>query len=390
MPLIDVNGTKLFYDFTGPADAPVVAFSNSLGTTAEMWDHVVRPLASTFRCLRYDTCGHGRSPARSGPVTVRMLADDLAALMDALGVARAHVVGLSLGGMTAQALAIHHPGKVADLVLMATAAYLPPAENWHARAKAVRAGGMRAIVDAVMARWFTPAVDPARLAWYRGLFLGIDPEGYAACCEAIAAMDLRPDLGRVSASTLVVAGSDDPVTDVAGSRALAAAIPGARFAVVENASHLLAIERADETAALLKGFLPAIPAAPDGTLASGYANRKAVLGIDHVQRSAAAAGPFARPWQEFITRIAWGETWGDPTLPWKTRSLVTLAMMVALGREAEFKLHLKPALKNGVSPDELRALLLHAAVYAGVPAVNGAFAAVRETLGEDFGKDKPE
>jgi len=390
MPLIDANGTKLFYDFTGPADAPVVVFSNSLGTTAEMWDHVVRPLATTFRCLRYDTCGHGRSPARPGPVTVRMLADDLAALMDALGVARAHVVGLSLGGMTAQALAIHHPGKVADLVLMATAAHLPPAENWHARAKAVREGGMRAIVDAVMARWFTPAADPARLAYYRGLFLGIDPQGYAACCEAIAAMDLRPDLKRISASTLVVAGSDDPVTDVAGSRTLSAAIPGARFAVVDNASHLLAIERAEATADLLKGFLPAIPAAPDGALAAGYANRKAVLGIDHVQRSAAAAGPFALPWQEFITRIAWGETWGNPTLPWKTRSLVTLAMMVALGREAEFKLHLKPALKNGVSADELRALLMHAAVYAGVPAVNGAFGMVRETLGEDFGKEKPE
>jgi len=387
MPLIDANGTKLFYDLTGAADGPVVVFSNSLGTTLEMWDGVVRQLAPSYRCLRYDTCGHGRSPARTGPVSVRMLADDLAALLDALGIARAHVVGLSLGGMTAQALAIHHPDKVANLVLMATSAHLPPPENWQARADAVRKGGMGAIVDAVMGRWFTQGVDPARLAYYRSLFLGIDPEGYAAACLAIAAMDLRPALKRISAVTLVVAGAEDPVTDVKMSRELAAGIEGARVAVVEKASHLLAIERPDETVAALRAFLPAVSPGRDALHASGIANRKAVLGVEHVQRSLAAAGAFSMPWQDFITRTAWGETWGNPALPWKTRSLVTLAMMVALGREAEFKLHIKPALKNGVTAAELQALLLHAAIYAGVPAVNGAFGMVREVLGDQLDKD---
>jgi 3-oxoadipate enol-lactonase / 4-carboxymuconolactone decarboxylase len=387
MPLIDVNGTKLFYDLTGAAGGPVIVFSNSLGTTLEMWDQVVRPLASSYRCLRYDTCGHGRSPARPGPVTVRMLADDLAGLLDALGIARAHVVGLSLGGMTAQSLAIHHPDKVANLVLMATAAYLPPAENWSARADAVRTGGMGAIVDAVMARWFTLGIDPVRLANYRSLFLGIDPAGYAACCLAIGAMDLRPALKRISAVTLVLAGADDPVTDVKMSRELAAGIAGARVAVIEKASHLLAIERPAETVAVLRGFLPEVAAGNDALFAAGIANRKAVLGVEHVQRSLAGAGAFSMPWQDFITRTAWGETWGNPALPWKTRSLVTLAMMVALGREAEFKLHIKPALKNGVTMAELQALLLHAAIYAGVPAVNGAFAMVREVLGDQPDKD---
>ncbi|MBL8805420.1 MAG: 3-oxoadipate enol-lactonase [Rhodospirillales bacterium] len=381
MPHIEANGTKLFYDLTGPEEAPVVVFSNSLGTTLEMWDHVVRELASNFRCLRYDTCGHGRSPARTGEVTIRMLADDLVGLLDVLGIARAHVVGLSLGGMTAQSLAIHHPERVANLVLMATAPFLPPADNWHARAEAVRKGGMAAIVDAVMQRWFTAAVDPARLAWYRALFLGIDPQGYAAACLAIAAMDLRPALKRINATTLVVAGAEDPVTNVEMSRELAAGIEGARLAVVEGASHLIAIERPIETAALLRAFLPEMAPGADAAFQAGLANRKAVLGVEHVQRSLAAAGPFAMPWQDFITRAAWGETWGNPTLPWKTRSLVTLAMMVALGREAEFKLHVKPALKNGVSIAELQALLLHAAIYAGVPAVNGAFGMVREVLG---------
>ncbi|MBI3507361.1 MAG: 3-oxoadipate enol-lactonase [Proteobacteria bacterium] len=387
MPLIDANGTKLFYDLTGAADGPVVAFSNSLGTTLEMWEQVIRPLAGSFRCLRYDTCGHGRSPARPGPVSIRMLADDLAGLLDALGIAQTHVVGLSLGGMTAQALAIHHPARVQSLTLMATSAHLPPPEGWRDRAELVRAKGMSAVVDATMGRWFTPEVDPARLAYFRSLLLGIDPQGYAALCHAIGDMDLRPDLKKISAPTLVVAGAADPVTDVAMSRGLAGAIAGAQLAVVERASHLLAIERPEETAAILRGFLPKTAMGADASFESGIANRKAVLGVEHVQRSLAGAGPFSMPWQDFITRAAWNETWGNPTLPWKTRSLVTLAMMVALGREAEFKLHIKPALKNGVSAAELQALLLHAAIYAGVPAVNGAFAMVREVLGDQPDKD---
>ena len=119
---------------------------------------------------------------------------------------------------------------------------------------------------------------------------------------------------------------------------------------------------------------------------SGLANRKAVLGVEHVQRSLGKAGDkaggFAGPWQDFITRVAWGEVWGDNTIPWKTRSTVTLALMVALGREEEFKLHVRPALNNGVTLPELRALLIQCAVYAGVPAANGAFRWTRDVLGD--------
>jgi 3-oxoadipate enol-lactonase / 4-carboxymuconolactone decarboxylase len=116
---------------------------------------------------------------------------------------------------------------------------------------------------------------------------------------------------------------------------------------------------------------------------AGLANRKSVLGVEHVQRSLERAASFAGPWQDFITRTAWGEIWGDPTLPWKTRSMITLAMMVALHREEEFKLHVRPALKNGVTLDELRALLMQSAIYAGVPAANAAFRWVREVLGDE-------
>jgi 3-oxoadipate enol-lactonase/4-carboxymuconolactone decarboxylase len=120
------------------------------------------------------------------------------------------------------------------------------------------------------------------------------------------------------------------------------------------------------------------------TFEEGLANRKRVLGAEHVERSLAKAGAFATPWQDFITRVAWGEIWGDPTIPWKMRSMLTLAMMAALHREEEFKLHIRPALRNGVTIEELRALLLQTAVYAGVPAANAAFRWAKEVLGEEL------
>lgn len=389
MPFVTIDDASLFYDETGPTDAPAVVFSNSLGATLEMWDAQARALAGRYRVIRYDTRGHGRSAATAGPLSLERLAADLAGLIAALELGRAHVVGLSLGGMTAQALAIHHPERVESLVLMATAPWLPPAEGWEQRARTVEEKGLGAIVDAVMGRWFTPAMDtddPATLAHLKARFLACDPGGYAACCRAIGDMDLRPMLGRITAPTLVVAAAEDPVTTVAMAKDLAQAIPGAALEVVPAAAHLFVAQRPDETNALLAAVLDAASGGDADVVelfSVGLATRKSVLGVEHVQRSLAGAGDFAAPWQDFITRTAWGEIWGDPTLPWKTRSLVTLAMMVALGREEEFKLHVRPALKNGVTIDELRALLLQTAIYAGVPAANGAFRWAREVLGPD-------
>jgi 3-oxoadipate enol-lactonase/4-carboxymuconolactone decarboxylase len=389
MPSIDVGDVRLHYELSGPSGAPVVAFSNSLGTTLAMWDAVAACLRGRFRVLRYDTRGHGGSAVIDRPVDIADLAADLAGLLDALGIARAHVVGLSLGGMTAQALAIHHPGRVISLTLMATAAHLPSEASWNERAALVRGQGTGAIVEATLGRWFTagfPAAAPALVEPIRAAFVAASAVGYARCCEAIGRMDLRGELHRVAAPTLIVAGRQDPATPVAMAEAMADLIPDAELVVLPRAAHLLAVERAAAASAHLLAFLDRNrePTPPPGAVdgASGLANRRAVLGAAHVDRSLAAAGRFAAPWQDFITRAAWGEVWGDPTLPWKTRSLVTLALMLALNREEEFKLHARPALANGVSPDELRALLLHAAIYAGVPAANSAFRWCKDALGD--------
>jgi 3-oxoadipate enol-lactonase/4-carboxymuconolactone decarboxylase len=221
-------------------------------------------------------------------------------------------------------------------------------------------------------------------------FLSIDPRGYAAACMAVRDMDLRPLIGSIRAPTLVVAGEDDLATPVEKAEELARLIPGAELTVVPEAAHLISVEQPEAVNALLTAFLTRMSgdwpgsAANGASLDEGLANRKSVLGVDHVQRSLEKAGEFARPWQDFITRTAWGDIWGDPTLPWKTRSMLTLVMMVALHREEEFKLHLRPALKNGVTVEELRAVLLQAAVYAGVPAANAAFRWVRDVMGGEL------
>jgi len=392
MPVIDVNGVALHYELSGPADAPVVAFSNSLGTTLEMWDALVPSLRGRYRVLRYDTRGHGRSSTRDEPAEIWDLAGDLAGLLDGLGIEHAHIVGLSLGGMTGQALASRYPERVVSLTLMATSAYMPSETSWNERAGLVRAEGTAAIVDATMERWFTagyPERAPEQVGPVRERFVAIDRAGYAVCCGAIGRMDLRPHIGAIVAPTLVIAGRDDPATPVAMAEEIRSLVPDAELLVLPRAAHLLAVERADAVGPHLLAFLDRHAEGRRGAPGAvpfeiGLQNRKQVLGEEHVERSLAKAGAFAAPWQDFITRTAWGEVWGDPRLPWKTRSLVTLAMMVALHREEEFKLHVRPALRNGVSVEELQSLLLQSAIYAGVPAANAAFRWVRDVLGDEL------
>lgn len=394
MPVLKTsNGTLLFFDLTGPQDAPVVVFSNSLGTTLEMWDRQAEALAGRYRVLRYDTRGHGRSELIDKPTSLDDLADDLAGLLDGLHIDKAHIVGLSLGGMTAQTMGFRHPGRVASLTLMATAAIMPQRQLWEQRIETARAKGCAALVDGVIQRWFTAETLKSRLELttpVRERFTGISGVGYAVCCQAIRDMDLRPNLATVAAPTLIMSGAKDPATPVSDGQAIAALIPGAEFIIIPAAAHLLNIEQTAIVNRHLLAWLdaqakPAGPRLGGKSFDEGLANRKSVLGVDYVEKAIEKAGAFGRPFQDFITRIAWGEIWGDPTLPRKTRSLLVLAITLALNREEEFKLHLRPAIAvNGLTLVELRAFLIQAAVYAGVPAANSGMRWLRDVFGDEL------
>ena len=351
MPTVTANGVDLFYEEAGPPRAPAVVFAHSVGCSLEVWDAQFAALSDRYRCIRYDLRGHGRSGSVDRAIGIDDLAADLLGLLDALGIDRAHVVGLSIGGMTGQAFAVNHPDRVRSLSLVATTAHLPPPDFWQTRADTVRAEGMAAVVDAVLPRWFSEPYrdrNPAVIDGFRHRFEACDPAGYARCCEAIGAMDLRGRIGAITAPTLIMVGAGDQATPVAMADDLRQRIAGAEMIVIPDAFHILSVERAEAVTAHLAAFLARHePDAPTSAFARGLAVRKSVLGGDYVEGALKQAGAFGANWQDFITRVAWGEIWGDPTLPRKTRSLLTLAMMIALHREEEFKLHLRPARGNG-------------------------------------------
>ena len=237
---------------TGPEDAPVVVLSSSMGADLRMWDGVVDALSEHFRVVRYDTRGHGRSPATPGPYSMDDLADDVVALLDTLRVERAHLVGLSLGGMTGLRLAARDPGRVDRLVLLCTAAFLETGPGYTERAAQVRAHGTASVAEGVVGRWFTPsylAEHPDVRAHHEAMCAATSVEGYAGSCEAIAAMDLRPDLPLVQAPTLAIAGADDPATPPRYLREIADGVPDGRLVVVPDAAHLAVAQQPAAVAA---------------------------------------------------------------------------------------------------------------------------------------------
>ena len=231
---------------TGPAGAPVVVLSNSLGSTHTMWDAQADALAEHFRVVRYDTRGHGESPVPAGPYDIDDLADDVVALLDTLGVEKAHFVGLSLGGMTGMRLAARNPERVDRLVVLCTGAHLTPSSAWTDRADNVRTNGSEAVAEAVVARWFTPGfleANPDTKASCEATVAATPAEGYASCCEVIAAMDLRPDLASIAAPTLAIAGADDPATPPPNLAEIADTVQDGRLVVVPQSAHLANAEQ---------------------------------------------------------------------------------------------------------------------------------------------------
>lgn len=231
----------------GAADAPVLLFSNSLGTTLEMWEGQLAAFSSSHRVVCYDTRGHGGSPVTTGPYDFAGLGDDVLAVMDALNIERAAFCGISMGGHTGLWLGVNAGDRFSGIAVCNSAAKIGTAEAWADRAAGVRSrgvDGMRALAASSPERWFTQPfiqAEPAVVAKAQAWIAGIDPEGYAACCEALATSDLRPELGRITTPTLLLAGESDPVTTVADAQAMHDAIKGSTLASVP-ASHLSNLE----------------------------------------------------------------------------------------------------------------------------------------------------
>jgi 3-oxoadipate enol-lactonase len=257
MPFIEHDGARFHYRFDGPAGAPLLVFSNSLGTNLSMWDTQVAALGARFRILRYDTRGHGQSSVTPGPYSITQLGRDVVALLDSLEIERADFCGLSMGGMTGMWLGVYAAGRLRKLVLSNTAAQIGTAEIWNARIDAVRQGGMAAVAESILRRWYTPAFlarSPADVERTRQMILSTAPEGYIANCAAIRDMDQRETISRITAPTLVIAGANDPITTPEDAHFIAGRIPGAKCEELD-AAHLSNIEVSEAYTGALLQFL---------------------------------------------------------------------------------------------------------------------------------------
>jgi 3-oxoadipate enol-lactonase len=257
--IIQVDDVRLHVRTDGDPARPCLVFSNSLGTDLSMWDAQAAALARDFYVVRYDTRGHGRSGLGSAPVTLERLGRDVVGLLDALAIPRAHFCGISMGGMTGQWLGIHAPQRFGRLVLANTAARIGTPEAWRTRAAQVRADGMDGVADGAAARWFTSAFiarEPRIVGRMIARLRGQDPEGYAACCDALAEADLRDAIGAIAVPTLIVAGDADPVTTVVDATWMRDRIPGADI-VALPASHISSIEAEAQFTHALVAFLAA-------------------------------------------------------------------------------------------------------------------------------------
>nr|WP_245624108.1 3-oxoadipate enol-lactonase [Jannaschia donghaensis] len=250
------DGCRLHVSDEGPRDGPVVVFANSLGTDMRLWDAILPLLPTGLRVVRYDKRGHGQSDVPDGPYSMGTLVSDAEAVMDHLDVAGVTFVGLSVGGMIAQGLAVKRPDLIARMVLSNTAAKIGTPAFWDDRIATVRARGMAAIADGVMERWFgrdfraTP-----KLAIWRARFCDVSPEGYAGCCAAISGTDFYTSTSGLRLPTLAIAGPEDASTPPDLVRETADLIPGSKFALIRRAGHIPCVENPAEYARILTEFL---------------------------------------------------------------------------------------------------------------------------------------
>lgn len=258
MAFARVNDVVLHYEDRGGESLPALVFSNSLGTDFRIWNAVVGELGENYRFIRYDKRGHGLSEATPAPYAMTDHVNDLAVLLDRLGITNASIVGLSVGGMIAQGLAALRPDLVSALVLCDTAHRIGTPELWNERIDGVTANGFASLADAIMERWFTAAYrspENANFTGYLAMLTRTTVEGYVGTCAAIRDCDLTESARALSVPTLCLVGDQDGSTTPDLVRSLAELIDGAQFAVVKDAGHLPCIEQPGETAKLIDQFL---------------------------------------------------------------------------------------------------------------------------------------
>jgi 3-oxoadipate enol-lactonase/4-carboxymuconolactone decarboxylase len=368
----------------GAAGRPLLLLGPSLGTSAEtLWARCAAQLTGEFDVVGCDLPGHGRSVPAAAGFDLKDLGRAVLTLADSLRPGEPfRYAGDSIGGAVGLQLMLDAPDRVASAVLLCTGAKIGDGSGWRQRAVTVRTHGTGALAAGSIARWFAPGFadrSPAVAEDLLGALRDADDTSYALACEALAGFDVRHRLGEIVAPVLAVAGAADRTTPPAGLRAIADGVRDGRYVLLDQVAHLAPAEQPGTVAALLDDHFRALP--PDSR-AAGDAVRRAVLGHDHVDRAISGATDFTHDFQDFITTYAWGGVWTRPGLDRRSRSMITLTALVALGHQEELALHVAAARTNGLSDDEIKEVLLQTAIYCGVPAANTAFRIASRVLGD--------
>jgi 3-oxoadipate enol-lactonase len=257
---IKANHIQINYELSGKKGAPVMVLSHSLACSLVMWNPQMDDLSPHFQVLRYDMRGHGHSDVTPGPYTIELLAEDVIGLLDALGIDRMHFVGLSVGGMIGQSLALNHPKRLRSLALCDTSSAVPQEAQpiWQERIERTRAKGMESQVNETMERWFTPAFlkqNPPMVGLIRKQILATPVAGYLGCAEAIRKLNYLNRLSEIKLPTLIMVGEDDPGTPVSASQAIHERIPDSKLVILPSARHLSNVEQTEAFNAALLAFL---------------------------------------------------------------------------------------------------------------------------------------
>lgn len=371
----------------GDESLPPLVVGPSLGTSVTaLWGRCAELLGDRFHVVGWELPGHGRGGMTDAPFTIADLAAGVVAAVErTLGPGRFAYAGDSVGGAVGLQLALDAPDRLSAVAVLCTGARIGEPAGWHDRAALVRASGTPVMVEGSATRWFAPGFierEPEVATSLLGSLQEADKEGYALTCEALADFDVRDRLGEIRVPLLAVGGSEDQPTPAPALREDAAAVPGGRFVELDDVAHLAPAEAPRAVASLLADHLAAAPQAEEGRWDRGMAVRRQVLGDAHVDRAVARTSPITADFQDLITRYAWGEIWTRPGLARRDRSIAVLTALVAGRHFDELEFHLRAALTNGLSREEIVEVLLQSAIYVGVPAANTAFAVADRVLSE--------
>ncbi|MEP9384376.1 alpha/beta fold hydrolase [Nocardioides cheoyonin] len=380
----------------GDPGRPLLVVGPSLGTSVTaLWGECAKALGDRFHVVGWELPGHGRGTPPSGPFDLAELAAGVLASVEKVLAERGEdggafaYAGDSVGGAVGLHLLLDSPGRVSAATLVCTGAKIADETMWRERAELVRTSGTPVMISGSAERWFGPGFldrSPELGGALLNSLRDADKEGYALVCDALAAYDVRERLHEVAAPVLAVAGTHDAATPPELLRALADGVRDGRFVELDGVAHLAPAEAPRAVASLIAdhassaaGANPAYDPAYD----AGMTVRRQVLGDEHVDRASSKVTDVNRDFQEFITRYAWGGIWTRPGLARRDRSIAVLTALIAGRHFEELEFHLRAALTNGLSKEEIVEVLLQSAVYVGVPAANTAFGVANRVLNKD-------